>query len=321
MARKPIEYIIKELYGRTYDLIIHNTKCRAILDGIGSYIPYVYNPLREGSGETHSAEYCYSVWLKHLTLAMDNGMKRYPEFVVELGPGASIGTGLAAVIAGATHYQALDVLDYTKKELNLKIFDELLGLFEKRQSIPELIEFPSHILTGDYLNRILDASRIKEIRDSLIEGDEKFCSYSLSGEDANIIPANSIDFVFSHAVMEHVGDIGLYYSNMSKWLKPGGITSHQIDFECHNLAEKWNGHWTYSNVVWKLIQGRRKDVLNRHTHSDHVKSMQSANLVVVNEIKFDGEAGIQREELALRFKKMSDEDLKTKGSIILARKS
>jgi len=311
VARKPIEYIIKELYGRTYDLIIHNTKSRAILDGIGSYIPYVYNPLQEGSGETHSAEYCYSVWLKHLTLAMDSGMKHYPESVVELGPGASIGTGLAAVIAGASHYQALDVLDYTKKELNLKIFDGLLELFEKRQSIPELIEFPGHILTGDYLDRILDAARINEIRDSLIEEDEKFFSYSLLGEDA----------VFSHAVMEHVGDIGLFYSKMSKWLKSGGITSHQIDFECHNLAEKWNGHWTYSSVVWKLIQGRRKDVLNRHTHSDHVKSMQSANFAVVNEIKFEGEAGIQREELALRFKRMSDEDLRTKGSIILARKS
>ena len=252
---------------------------------------------------------------------MDNGLGRYPKTVVEFGPGASIGTGLAALIAGAEHYHSLDVLDYTNTELNIEVFDELVALFVSRADVPDIIEFPSHILKEDYMNLVLTKERLNSIRDSLRAEDGKYISSHIPCNDRAIIAEASVDFIFSHAVMEHVEDINSYYENMHYWLKQDGITSHQIDFECHGLAEKWNGHWAYSAFIWKVIKGKKNDLINRFPCSSHIACLQKVNFDIVQEIKYTGEQGIKRRQLASRFKRMSDDDLNTKGAIILAEKN
>src|SRR5689334_17334685 len=54
-----------------------------------------------GTKGTDQARYCYSVWLRHLSLAAANGLDTDPKSVAELGPGDSIGIGIAAVLTGA----------------------------------------------------------------------------------------------------------------------------------------------------------------------------------------------------------------------------
>jgi len=49
--------------------------------------------------------------------------------VAELGPGDSIGIGLAAVLSGATHYIGLDTYPYAGNTCNLDTFEELMQLF------------------------------------------------------------------------------------------------------------------------------------------------------------------------------------------------
>ena len=82
---------------------------RATLAGLATYVPgYEY---LEPTGGTSSARYCYSVWLRHLVMAYDSGLlQRPPATVAELGPGDSIGIGLAALLSGARKYHALDVV-------------------------------------------------------------------------------------------------------------------------------------------------------------------------------------------------------------------
>ena len=321
MAIKAVEYLIKGLYGRMYDLTRERTRSRAIIEGIGSYIPYVYEPMLEGFGEPASASYCYSVWLKHLSLAMENGLKGYPKTVVEFGPGASIGTGLAALIAGAEHYHALDVMDFTDNEQNIRVFDELVALYQAKSDIPEAIDFPGHILNDNHLKTVLDKERLSAIKNSLVAEDGKYITYHMPCHDQEILEESSADFIFSHAVMEHVEDIRNYYQNMHHWLNQDGIMSHQIDFECHGLASKWNGHWGYTSFIWKIIKGKKREMLNRLPHSNHLDFMRSENLEIVKEIVFEGEGGITRDELASEFVGISDIDLATKGSIILAIKN
>lgn len=251
---------------------------------------------------------------------MENGLNSYPKTVIEFGPGASIGTGLAALIAGAEHYHALDVIDYTNTDLNIQVFDELVELFEARADIPEAIDFPSHLLDDDHMSNVLNQERLKSIRDSLNKDDGTYITYHIPCHDKGIIAETTADFIFTHAVMEHVEDINNYYKNMYHWLKEGGITSHQIDFECHGLADTWNGHWGYSDSMWKVIKGKKLEMLNRYTHSNHMDSMQSVNFEITHEIKFKGENGIERVNLASRFQAISDEDLGTKGSLIVAKK-
>ena len=83
---------------------------RALIRGLATFIPgYVSGSPREPGG-TVSPRYCYSVWLRHLVMASDGCLFEYPKTVAELGPGDSIGIGLAALISGADEYYAFDVV-------------------------------------------------------------------------------------------------------------------------------------------------------------------------------------------------------------------
>jgi hypothetical protein len=61
---------------------------------------------------TLSARYCYSVFLRHLIMLDRVGAPTDPRVVAEIGPGASIGAGLAALLAGAETYYGFDIKAY-----------------------------------------------------------------------------------------------------------------------------------------------------------------------------------------------------------------
>jgi hypothetical protein len=109
------------------------------LPGIG----LVKNLYKYSGGATLSARYCYSVWLRHLVLANENGITGVPEKIAELGPGDSLGVGISALISGTNQYVAFDIVQYQPTEVNLKIFDELVELFKNRTDIPGESEFPN----------------------------------------------------------------------------------------------------------------------------------------------------------------------------------
>jgi hypothetical protein len=117
-----------------------------------------------GTGGTSSARYCYSVWLRHLTMARNNGLNPHPSVVAELGPGDSLGIGLAALISGCEKYFALDIVEFADTDRNLKIFDDLVELFRKKEPVPGLDEFPEvkpRLERYDFPGDILDESRLK----------------------------------------------------------------------------------------------------------------------------------------------------------------
>ena len=104
----------------------------------------------------------------------------------------------------------------------------------------------------------------------------------------------------------------------SVWLKPKAFTSHQIDFKCHRTADEWNGHWTYSDFRWKLIRGGRPYLLNREPHSTHIYLLKKTGFSIVSDNKIKSDSKFKQNDLAPRFKNISDEDLTTSGVYILA---
>ena len=308
-------------------------KIRTLLGGFASYIPGLYKLFSRGTGGTISAQYCYSVWLIHLVMAYKNGLSTQLDTIAELGPGDSIGIGLAALISGVNRYYAFDVVDYTSNKRNIEIFDELVDLFKKREKIPNENEFPrvkpcldhyafpNHILTHERLNEALKQDRIESIRNALLNlgsrGENNTeISFFVPWYDTKIIKEKSIDMIYSQAVMEHVDDLAYTYKALYRWLKPGGFMSHVIDFECHRTAKEWNGHWAYSDFVWRLIKGKRPYLLNREPHSAHINLMQKFGFEVICDVKTKDTSGVERKSLAPRFKNMSDDDLITSSAFI-----
>jgi hypothetical protein len=104
-------------------------KARSLMIGIATYISGVRSLSSRMTGGTISARYCYSVWLRHLIMLHRAGQRTRFDTMVELGPGDSLGTGLAALLSGVQRYIALDALQYGSSERNLAIFEELVALF------------------------------------------------------------------------------------------------------------------------------------------------------------------------------------------------
>lgn len=286
--------------------------------------------LKTETGGTNSARYSYSVWLRHLVMANKNGLPTQLNSVAELGPGDSIGSGLTALLTGTNTYYALDVKRYSNIDRNNQIFEELIKMIRDREDIPNESEFPSLkpsldsykfpslILTDDRIQRALSTERIKSIRNAILNINEGISSnihvsYIVPWDDFAAIKKESMDMIFSQAVMEHVSDLDFTYDAFDHWVKPGGFISHQIDFKCHGTAIKWNGHWTYSDFQWNLIKGKRSWLINRQPYSKHNRLMKKYGFDAVCEIKIKDSSGFARKKLATNFKHLTDDDLITSG--------
>jgi hypothetical protein len=266
-------------------------------------------------------------------MAYENGLPVQPKIVAEIGPGDSLGIGLAALISGTEKYYAFDIFEYANYERNVRIFDELVKLFRKKENIPNEAEFPDlkpylksydfpiHILTESRLSECLRQERVGAIREDLkmaSNNKESCIQYIVPWYDAKIIEGSLADMVFSQAVLEHVDDLEKAYEKQHLWLKPNGFISHQIDFRSHGITKEWNGHWRYSSFTWKLIQGSRIYSLNRQPHSVHIKLLEQNNFRITCDTKTENLEGIRREHLAAEFCGMSREDLVCSGAFIQA---
>lgn len=303
---------------------------RLILRGIKSM--FVSPPV--GTGGTVSAQYCYSVYLRHLVIADQHGLATDPHTVVELGPGDSIGIGLMALLTGAEHYTALDAVRHASSKTNLLIFDELAKLItaqapipahgEFAEILPELgdYSFPTRILSEERLAQALAPDRLNRIRNALA-GNLTIgpIRYLAPMGRMHEIPSNSVHLIISQAVMEHVDQLEETYSECFRCLKPGGFMSHQIDLRCHDTAPEWNGHWKYADLTWQLMRGGRPWFINRQPCSTHTGLVNQAGFKVHAEIKQSASPGIWRGQLATRFKGLSENDLTTAGVLVLASKS
>lgn len=295
--------------------------------GIASGIPGVLRLAgRAGTGGTSDVRYCYDVWIKHLALLHGAGMARVPERVAEIGPGDSLGVGVAALLCGARVYRALDVVAYSSTERSLAMVDGLVELLRARArrapgSFPDfdhLLDangFPAALLSDEWLGEMLRADRIEAVRAAVakpgVAADGIELSYAVPWTEHTLAEAGPVDLVYSHAVLEHVVDLAGTYAAMKRWLNPGGWMSHQVDFGAHGLALRWNGHRAYGETLWKLIVGGRPFLINREPPSVHLGLIEAEGFIVHRAAARRREGGIAREQLAPRWRDLTDADLDT----------
>lgn len=284
------------------------------------------------TGGTNQGRYCYSVWLRHLVHAHENGLNVDPKIVAELGPGDSVGIGLAALLTGAEQYYAFDVVKYANTGRNLTVFEELVRLFQERADIPGPQEFPRvgpplanyafprELLHSERLAQALQPERVARIRACLSGelSEQSMIQYRAPWNARDTVVPETVDMVFSQAVLEHVDDLPDVYRTLHSWIRPGGYMSHQIDFKCHGSAREWNGHWTYSDLMWKLARGKQVWLINRAPHSVHVRLMREAGFRIVEDAPVKAHSKIERRQLAPQFRDVTDDDLTTCDAFIQA---
>ena len=300
--------------------------------------------LSEKRPQKANSRYCYSLWLRHLSILNENGLDVNPSIIAELGPGDSIGVGLMALLTGSKKYCALDVTKHTNLKQNAVLVDELTALLQSGTDIPNDEEFPrvnprlksynfpSKIITEQRMLDQLSKERLSGLKYNLLHNedvneDSSAIQYFCPWSDSGVIDEGSVDMIFSQAVLEHVDDLTETYKAMHLWLKNGGVMSHQIDFKSHSTSKKWNGHWAYSDYEWKIVNGGGSHLINREPLSTHIELLNDNDFNILSVIpvknfpsdKYNG--SIHRGELAKKFKGLSNDDFSTCGAHILAIKN
>jgi methyltransferase family protein len=285
-----------------------------------------------GTGGSISARYCYSVWLRHLVMAARHGLNVDPRHVTELGPGDSIGVGLAALACGAETYSAADFVAHAFAERDLHVLAEITDLLLKRTPVPDEQEFPrveprlehyafpSHILTEERMTAALAPGRLQRIRAAVAErgSEDSIIRYCAPWLGAGVIERASQDLVLSQAVLEHVDQLTEAYAAMREWLKPSGYMSHAIDFSSHESAWTWDGHWRYGDVRWKLARGKGLWSINREPYSTHAQLIRQSGFEIVCCVPTRSAPSFDRRAIAARFRDMPEDDRSISQAFVIA---
>jgi SAM-dependent methyltransferase len=304
-----------------------------LLKGIATHVPGLYSAERGATGGSIDPRYCYTVWMRHLTLANARAQLGIPRVVAELGPGDSLGVGLCALLSGVDRFLAFDVVRYANAATNRDVFAQLRELFARRAPIPDASEFPDvrpvpgnysfphQLLTEQVLERSLAPARLAGIDEALAgqAGNGQYFEYMVPWHEGSVTQSSSVDFIYSQAVLEHVDDLPATYAALARWLKPGGLMSHAIDFRSHKLTPGWDGHLGYGARSWEWVRGRRPYLLNRQPLALHLQLLQQNGFDVVECTRERRAPTLSSRQLAPQFRSWSEEDRTSAGAHLIAR--
>ena len=252
---------------------------------------------------SEDAAFCYSVFLRHYSHAAPHFKRPVPDVVAELGPGTSFGVGLCALICGAKIYYALDFVDHTNPTINLRVFDALVEMFRERRPLsrndtifpgPAKWEYPTNLIMSN-------DDRLATIRDDVVNRSNKFIRVAAPWSKAQI-PSGTIDWLWSHAVFEHVDDLEQTWKSCASWLAHDGVMTHSIDYQCHSLTKHWDGHWAINDLAWKILRGRRPYLINRMPHSAQMALAKGCGLEIAAELVHTSHPDIQASDLTPGFR-------------------
>lgn len=312
-------------------------RAKPILTGLVSCIPGAYLRFNQGPNPSTPA-ISYGIGFKHLCLMQAKGAA-FPRNLAEVGPGNSIGAGVLALLLGSERYVGLDVVPFARLENTADAWiDGMVSLLRNRAALPNADGFPSLrpyldgsgfplMVSESMLANALLPERIAAVRACLKglranhagKADGLCLEYRVPWEDHVADLRESMDAIFSHTVMQHVPDPANAYRLMASMLKPGGMTTHQINYGCHGMSDAWNGHWAYPGWLWKIALGRKPFLINRLPHGAHLKMLQDAGLALDMALTSVRSDGLAAEKLARAYRNLG-EDADIAGAVLIAHK-
>ena len=179
-------------------------------------------------GSMDSTEYPVKIFNLHLKRAFPDGLPS-DAVILELGPGDSLASALLGYASGASKTYLVDVGSFARKDVAFY-----------------------QTLAADLCNRGLqcpDLSDALSFDDILQASNASYLTNGLSS--LRTIPSESVDFVWSHSVLEHVrkDELTAAFNELRRILKPGGLSSHNIDYQDH-LSFSLN-NLRFSEKLWE----------------------------------------------------------------------
>ncbi len=300
-----------------------NIRLKPLLGGMATQLmPSLAAVLARRNQPQVTADYYYTVWLRHVCTAAHFQSWNAPQTVLEIGPGKALGTGMAALLSGVQKYIAYDATPLLQQDFDAQLWQDLITLFRQQKDFAETdrivpsTSFPSELFPGEQMAQALSEAGLERSQQSLQQRNDLICYLN----DFHSLPDNAVDYVFSHSVLEHVEALAPMYNAMWRWLRPGGVMTHSIDFSSHGTSPHWNGQWTIPDFVWQLMQGQRSYFLNREPASTHRALLEQVGFEIAGFHLTPMASTLKRDDLAARFRHLSETDLHTVSAFVVARK-
>lgn len=214
-------------------------------------------------GEMIRPSYALGVVRKHVAAAE---VELTGKTVLELGPGDSVGNGIVAFALGAERSILVDMGSWASRSLQdyQRFVDHLV------EALPDNARMQAVSREWRSFEHMLESFGI---------------SYEVRGVDSlRAIPAGSIDFCFSHAVLEHVrvAEFSPTMRELRRVMRGDGVMSHVVDFQDHLQAGLNN--MRFSKQVWESpLFANSGFYTNRLRHSDVMRELKTASFQITSE--------------------------------------
>lgn len=256
-------------------------------------IPFKHQIMRKigifKHGEMDDALYCLKVFNIHQAKAYPNGLPK--NFTaLELGPGDSLASALLTKAHGASHSYHVDVGAFASQ--NIEDYKHMARALKKASiKVPEIQDLSS-------IKQMLNACNAQYLSDGL--------------ESLKTIPDNSVDFIWSHSVVEHIRkrDFNQTMHELARILKPHGRVSHSVDLQDH--FEKSLNNLRFSEAFWENeLVANSGFYTNRIQYTQSVKSMKKAGFSIVNTAtgQWD-QLPLKKEKMHREFQSIPDDELR-----------
>lgn len=249
-------------------------------------------------GRMDRPDYAIRVFDLHVRRAFPDG-RLDGRTVLEIGPGDSLASAVAARASGAAGTLLVDAGAYASRDVRLyrAMAETLAG---QGRTPPDL--------SG--------AETLEEVL--------ALCSarYLTSGVDAFAdLPDASVDLIWSHSVLEHIPlqQLPRLMADMRRVLKPDGRMSHNIDFQDH-LSHGLNS-LRFSEAVWESPTMRNAGFYTNRLRAGtmHALVREAGFEILREEFGRWPEPPIARRHLDPAFRDLDDDELRIATSHLLAR--
>jgi SAM-dependent methyltransferase len=179
-------------------------------------------------GHMDALDYPFKILNLHLQRAYPQGLPP-GSVILELGPGDSIASAVIACAYGVKHTYLVDVGSFASR--NVAFYQSVASNMRRRgMNVPDLAGAAS-------FEDILHTCNAEYLTDGI--------------QSLRKIPTESIDFVWSHSVLEHVrkNELERVLQELKRVLKPDALSSHNIDFQDH--LDGTLNNLRFSDSVWE----------------------------------------------------------------------
>jgi SAM-dependent methyltransferase len=250
-------------------------------------------------GSMHDPTYSLGVFRKHFANA-GAACRREGFVCLELGPGEAVSSALVARAHGASQVFLVDVAPFAAGREVTHYDATARHLAEQGFPVPGW-------------------STPATLQDVLASCNASYLTDGLAG--LRKVPTHSVDFVWSHAVLEHIrrDEVIPTLHEIHRVLRPDGVCSHVVDLKDHLGGSLHNLRFP----SWFWESGRAAGAgfyTNRLRFQEYGTAFQQAHLgAEYVEIHRWGSLPVPRAALAREYREVSDADLLVSGFHVIAR--